>query len=149
MNVKQLIAIIAVFSATGTAFAQQAEVVPRDTNFLSTNTGDEGRYDGVANVTFAKTRVQVMSELEEARTQGLMNWSDATYPRPIASVRAPEQKARVEVIAELDAARAQGLLNSTDATYPVVASSRPAALQKIGLQVSAERNRTGDPDLMN
>ncbi|MGZ9709320.1 DUF4148 domain-containing protein [Glaciimonas sp. GNP009] len=65
MNTKQLIAGLIVLAAAGSAFAEAP--YPADDHFVST-----------------KTRAQVIAELADARAQGLMNYSDATYPILVA-----------------------------------------------------------------
>lgn len=45
MNVKQLFAAVAIFAATGSAFAQQTEFVRPDANFTSSLTRAEVRQD--------------------------------------------------------------------------------------------------------
>ena len=54
MNVKKLIAAVAVFAAAGSAFAQQTEFVAPDAGFKST-----------------LTRAEVRQDLARAQTQGL------------------------------------------------------------------------------
>ncbi|AWQ06865.1 DUF4148 domain-containing protein [Bordetella bronchiseptica] len=63
------------------------------------------------------TREQVKAELEAARAQGLLNFSDAEYP--VIRDTGPG-KTRAEVLQELQEAREQGLLNFSDAEYPVI-----------------------------
>lgn len=53
MNIKNIIATAAIFAATGSAFAQQAEFVPADAGFKP-----------------ALTRAEVRQELAQAYTQG-------------------------------------------------------------------------------
>lgn len=63
MNVKQLIAAVAVLAATGSAFAQQTEFVAPDANFMS-----------------SKSRAEVMAELNQAQAQGVLATREDTYP---------------------------------------------------------------------
>lgn len=61
MNHKQIIASLIVLTSAGSAFAEAS--YPSETLFVST-----------------KTRAEVQAELMEAKAQGLMNQSDASYP---------------------------------------------------------------------
>jgi hypothetical protein len=54
MNLKQLIAAVAVFAASGAVFAEQTEIVEPAKNFVST-----------------KTRAQVYEELKQAQANGV------------------------------------------------------------------------------
>lgn len=62
-----------------------------------------------------KTRAQVVAELQQAQSQGLVAAGDANYPpsRPFVST-----KTRAQVLNELQQARAQGLVKPGDANYP-------------------------------
>jgi hypothetical protein len=61
MNLKHIIASFIVLTAAGSAFAEAP--YPPETSLVST-----------------KTRAEVQAELVEAKAQGLMNQSDASYP---------------------------------------------------------------------
>ncbi|MEM4986275.1 DUF4148 domain-containing protein [Collimonas sp. H4R21] len=61
MNHKQIIASLIVLISAGSAFAEAP--YPSETSFVST-----------------KARAEVQAELIEAKAQGLMNQSDASYP---------------------------------------------------------------------
>ena len=84
MNISKIVAAAALIAAAGSALADAA--YPVDATFVST-----------------KTRAEVVSELKQARDQGLLNFSYDDYPRLPAAV---SSKTRAEVREELAAARA-------------------------------------------
>lgn len=96
MNAKQLIAAAAILAATGTAFAQQTEFVAADANF-----------------TPAKTRAEVVAELNQAYADGTLvtQTRDGADSVQLASNSAPG-KIRAEVIAERNRAYADGTLGT-------------------------------------
>lgn len=61
------------------------------------------------------SRAQVLSELHQAQTQGLISQGELGYPVEQA---AASQKTRGQVQAELDAARDAGLLNVYGMNFP-------------------------------
>lgn len=79
MNVKRLIATVAVLSATGSVFAQTGEYI-EPAPFVST-----------------KTRAEVIAELNQARAAGMLDVPDYGFPVVQAT---SEPKTRDEVRAE-------------------------------------------------
>jgi len=80
MNVKKLIAAVAVFAAAGSAFAQQTEFVAPDAGFKST-----------------LTRAEVRQDVTQAASQGKLVQQQHTGQDP---VYAKGQRSRAEVRAE-------------------------------------------------
>lgn len=68
----------------------------------------------------AKTRAQVVAELNEARAQGLLSYSEADFPNMPKFI---STKTRAQVVAELNEARTQGLLNYSEADFPRIPES--------------------------
>ena len=96
MNVKKLIAAVAVFAAAGSAFAQQAEFVAPDAGFKS-----------------SMTRAEVRQDLASAQTQGLTaqrrhDGQDAVYAGSIQS----RQAVKAEQSASAKQHRNQSPVNS-------------------------------------
>lgn len=79
MNAKQLIAAVVVFAATGSVFAQTAEFVRPDENFVS-----------------SKTRTEVVAELKLAQSQGLTATRDDNYPANAQAMAAPRTRKDVQ-----------------------------------------------------
>lgn len=63
MHAKHLIAVVAMCAAMGTVFAQSREFVAPDAGFHST-----------------KSRAEVVAELKQAQSAGLLAYTDASYP---------------------------------------------------------------------
>lgn len=63
MNAKKLAAAVIMFATAGTTFAQSAEFVAPDANFVS-----------------SKTRLEVTAELRRAQSDGALSFSEETYP---------------------------------------------------------------------
>lgn len=84
MNTKQLIAAAAVFVAAGSALAQQTEFVAPDANFTS-----------------AKTRAEVVAELNQAYHEGALvtQQRDGAEPTQYASVRNRDEVRQEAVVA--------------------------------------------------
>lgn len=79
MNTKQLIAAAAILAATGTAFAQQTEFVAADANF-----------------TPAKTRAEVVAELNQAYADGTLIPRDGADTVMVASSHRTRDEVRAE-----------------------------------------------------
>jgi hypothetical protein len=77
MNAKKLTAAVILFAATGAALAQSSEFVAPDANFIS-----------------SKSRAEVVAELNQARTEGLLTFTEYDYPaaRDHAGVQSPVAK---------------------------------------------------------
>jgi hypothetical protein len=77
MNAKKLTAAVILFAATGAALAQSSEFVAPDANFIS-----------------SKSRAEVIAELNQARAEGLLAFTEYNYPviRGHAGVQAPVAK---------------------------------------------------------
>lgn len=101
MNAKQLIASVALLTATGAVFAQAAEYEVPNANFVST-----------------KTRAEVVAELKQAQNAGTYVAGGEAYSgdrvimaqtaRPQNAPAVAAGKTRAEVIAELQQAKADG-----------------------------------------
>ncbi len=63
MNAKKLTAAVILFAAAGATFAQNAEFVAPDANFVS-----------------SKSRAEVVAEFKQARTNGALAFSEHNYP---------------------------------------------------------------------
>jgi hypothetical protein len=81
MNAKQLIAAVAVFAAAGSAFAQQQEFVAPDANFVS-----------------AKTRAEVVAELNQAYAQGALAIRDGADTPVLAATKRAREEVRAEAV---------------------------------------------------
>ena len=81
MNVKQLIAAVAVFSAAGSALAD-----------------GYGAYVDFSNVVSTKTRAEVVAELKQAQADGTLAANDNEYP--VVAPLAGNSRSRAEVRAE-------------------------------------------------
>ncbi len=103
MNVKQLIAAVAVFAAAGSAFADVT-----------------GNFTDFVNMPSSKTRAEVVAELQQAQTQGTYVAGGEAFVTPSsqlaantatqsnAAVVATPAKTRAQVVAELKQAQADG-----------------------------------------
>ncbi|GGC68511.1 DUF4148 domain-containing protein [Undibacterium terreum] len=113
MNAKKLIMLLALTAASSVAFSQDVQ------------TGNSGE---------GKTRQQVVNELNQARAQGLLNFSDADYPVIPA---AQSTLSRAQVVAGIQEARKDGsLFADTDYDYPHVAAT-PSGAGKTRAEVKA------------
>ena len=74
MNAKQIIVTVAMFAATGAAFAQSTEYVTPNENFVST-----------------KTRAEVKAELAQAYLEGSLSHRDGEDVVRVAGSRVREQ----------------------------------------------------------
>ncbi len=81
MNAKQLIAVVALFTAAGSTFAQSRESVAPDANFTAT-----------------KSRAEVNTELAQARANGSLTFRNDTYP---VTATKPSVRSRAEVRSEV------------------------------------------------
>ena len=90
----------------------------------------------------AKTRAQVIEELDEARTRGLLSYNEADFPRMPKFV---STKTRAEVTADLYQARAQGLISSTEADFPKMPKFASTTTRA---QVIAELNQAQSQGLL-
>lgn len=80
----------------------------------------------------AKTRAQVVAELQQAQSQGLISYGEQAYPVTAAST---DSVSRSQVQAELAAAQAADEISSGELDYPPVASADSV---KTRAQVQAE-----------
>ncbi len=94
MNVKQLIAAVAVFAAAGSAFAQQQEFVAPDANFVP-----------------AKSRAEVVADLNQAYAQGALTTRDGADTPILAATKRPREEVRAEAV------QAKGNKFDTDSIY--------------------------------
>lgn len=107
MKKNHMIATFAILAAAGSVFAD-------DTN--------RDEYFSNSGFTSTMTRVQVRGELEQARTQGLMNQGEeVTFGAPNIGARGSagarpsvSGKTRAQVRTELEEARSQGLFNQKE-----------------------------------
>ncbi|MFT0546169.1 DUF4148 domain-containing protein [Allopusillimonas ginsengisoli] len=81
----------------------------------------------------AKTRAQVLVELQEARALGLLSNGELDYPPAVSD--SSNSKSRQAVLAELDAARKAGTLSSGELDYP---PAFPIRSSKTRAEVRAE-----------
>lgn len=79
MNIKKLIVTAAVFAAAGSAFAQQTEFVAADANF-----------------TPAKTRAEVVAELNQAYADGTLATRDGQDTVIVANTHRTREEVRAE-----------------------------------------------------
>ena len=86
-----------------------------------------------ADAPSSKTRAQVITELQEARTQGLLSRGELDYPP--AALQPSSSMSRQEVQAELAAARKAGTLSRGDLDYP---PETAAYSSKTGAEVLTE-----------
>ena len=111
MNAKQLIASVALLTATGAVFAQVSEYEVPNANFVST-----------------KTRAEVIAELKQAKVAGTFVAGGEVYSgervivaqtaRPTNAPVLAAGKTRAEVIAELEQAKADGSFVAGGTEYP-------------------------------
>lgn len=80
----------------------------------------------------AKTRAQVVAELQQAQSQGLISYGEQAYP---VAAPAGEPSSRAQVQAELSAAQAAHEISSGELDYPPVAAINS---NKTRAQVRAE-----------
>ncbi|PLC52965.1 hypothetical protein CR155_16320 [Pollutimonas nitritireducens] len=78
-------------------------------------------------------RAQVVAELQEARTQGLLSHGELDYPA--VSLQPASSKTRQEVRSELFDARAAGTLSHGELDYPI---ETPVNSSKTRAEVQAE-----------
>lgn len=83
----------------------------------------------------AKTRTQVITELAEARSQGLLSHGETDFPKMPEFV---STTTRAQVVAQLNDARIQGLLSYNEADFPKMPKSVPAVPTATRAQVVAE-----------
>ena len=93
MNAKYLIAVLSLSAATGAAFA--------DTTAPA-----------------ARSRAEVIAEVQQAHASGQLLTSDAAYP---FAAPAASSKTRAEVVSAVADANKNGQLLTTSAAYPAVA----------------------------
>ncbi|VVD84785.1 DUF4148 domain-containing protein [Pandoraea terrigena] len=92
---------------------------------VASNAAENGNnYPEIASQGQPLTRAAVLTDLAQARAQGLIPHGDADYPVYVASV---STKSRADVKADLAQARAQGLVPQNDVDYPIIASQGPSA----------------------
>ncbi len=72
------------------------------------------------DVSTTKTRAQVVTELQQARAQGLLSNGELDYPPAIAST---SSETRAQVVAELHAAEAVGQMSRGETNYPPVSAN--------------------------
>ncbi|WP_211471991.1 DUF4148 domain-containing protein [Collimonas humicola] len=121
MSTKQTVIAVALSIAANSTFVMHATATERNVE---------------------KTRAEVIAEMVQAHKDGLMNVSDAEYPRILA---AASNKTRAEVIAEMVQARKDGLMNVPDAEYPRIPE---AASNKTRAEVIAEMVQAHNDGLM-
>ncbi|WP_394780213.1 DUF4148 domain-containing protein [Undibacterium sp.] len=126
MNAKKIFILLAMAAASSATFAQDIQ-------------GDAA--DG-------KTRQQVINELNDARAQGLLKFSDADYPVLPA---AASTLSRAQVVADIQQASKDGTLFSDyDYDYPralpVVASEKSRAEVKAGIAMARADGTLFAPD---
>ena len=83
----------------------------------------------------AKTRTQVITELTEARSQGLLSHSETVFPKMPEFV---STLTRAQVVAQLNDARTQGLLSYNETDFPKMPKSVPTVPAVTRAQVGAE-----------
>lgn len=83
MNVKQLVAAVAVFAAAGSVFA-----------------ADNGVYVDFSDVVSTRTRAEVVTELKQAQAEGTLAASEHEYPvlAPVAGTARTRAEVRAEAI---------------------------------------------------
>jgi len=101
MNIKQLIAAVAILTAAGTALAQSAEYVTPDAGFISTMT----RAEAVAELAKAKADGTYQVASTEYQGRFAVSAHNAGTQREVAAISG---KTRAEVLAELKQAEANG-----------------------------------------
>ncbi|MFZ6644893.1 DUF4148 domain-containing protein [Undibacterium sp. TJN25] len=128
MNAKKIFVLLAMAAASSVTFAQDVQ-------------GD--------SAAVGKTRQQVINELNDARAQGLLNFSDADYPVLPA---ATSTLTRAQVVAGIQEARKDGTLFSDyDYDYPraqpVVASAEKTRAEvKAGITMARADGTLFAPD---
>jgi hypothetical protein len=128
MAINQLAAALVLTVISGSVLADE----PSSPAVSSASSGASKGLTPASAQAAPKTRAQVIAELQQARANGEMNISDASYPGPDKFV---SRKTRAQVRTELEQARANGELNQSDAGYP---ATPPAVAGKTRAQVIAE-----------
>ena len=82
------------------------------------------------------SRAQVMAELKEARSSGMLSFSERDYPAFQAVVSSGEGKTRAQVRAEAIEARRLGLVSQDDAHMPLATPEQLAAIERAGLRAA-------------
>jgi hypothetical protein len=128
MNAKHLIAAALVFSATGAAFAQSADVGGQTYGFLGLNSPAASQ-----NVVSTKSRAAVVAELKSSPAQ-TESFVGVTQPVGGSDNVISRGKTRAEVVAELKQAEQDGTLQTASFAgfrSPVGNTAQSAAPQSI------------------